>query len=87
MKDMMQAMFNPLVKFNPFDKTGTRANVPTAVAQFQTDLLPPKAFAEKFFAIRQWTKLSKGGHFAAMEQPELLAEDIRQFVAGLQPVK
>jgi pimeloyl-ACP methyl ester carboxylesterase len=87
MKDMMQEMFNPLKKLNPFDKTGTRADVPTAVAQFQTDLLPPKAFAEKFFDIRQWNKLSKGGHFAAMEQPNLLAADIRQFVAGLQSVK
>lgn len=83
MKDMMQEMFNPLVKFNPFDKTGTKADVPTGVAQFQTDLLPPKAFAEKFFDIRQWNKLPKGGHFAAMEQPGLLADDIRQFVAGL----
>ena len=83
MKDMMQEMFNPLVKLNPFDKTGTKAAVPTGVAQFQTDLLPPKAFAEKFFDIRQWNKLAKGGHFAAMEQPELLAEDIRQFVTGL----
>lgn len=86
MKDMMQELFNPLKKLNPFDKTGNKVAVPTAVAQFQTDLLPPKAFAQKFFAIRQWNKLPKGGHFAAMEQPELLAEDIRQFVAGLQLV-
>ncbi len=86
MKDMMQEMFNPLKKLNPFDKTGNKVAVPTAVAQFQTDLLPPQAFAQKFFAIRQWNKLPKGGHFAAMEQPELLAEDIRQFVAGLQLV-
>ena len=86
MKDMMQEMFNPLVKLNPFDKTGTKADVPTGVAQFQTDLLPPKAFAEKFFDIRQWNKLPKGGHFAAMEQPEILAEDIRQFVTGLSSI-
>ncbi|WP_461127576.1 epoxide hydrolase family protein [Spirosoma aerophilum] len=87
MQDMMQEMFSPLVKLNPFDKTGTKADVPTGVAQFQTDLLPPKAFAEKFFDIRQWNKLPEGGHFAAMEQPELLAEDIRQFVGGLSTVK
>ena len=87
MKDITQAMFNPLVKMNPFDKTGTKADVPTGVAQFKTDLLPPQAFAEKFFDIRQWNKLSKGGHFAAMEQPELLAGDIRQFVFGLSSVE
>jgi pimeloyl-ACP methyl ester carboxylesterase len=80
MKDMMQEMFNPLTKLNPFDKTGTKTGVITGIAQFKTDLLPPKDFAEKFFTIRQWNKLPRGGHFAAMEQPDLLVNDIRQFV-------
>lgn len=83
MKDMMQEMFNPLVKLNPFDQTGTKITVATGVAQFKTDLLPPKDFANKFFNIKQWSKMVKGGHFAAMEQPELLAEDIRKFVSNL----
>jgi pimeloyl-ACP methyl ester carboxylesterase len=83
MKDMLQELFNPLVKLNPFGKTGTRAEVPTGVAQFQTDLLPPREFADKFFDIHRWSKLPKGGHFAAMEQSELLGNDIRQFVAEL----
>ena len=84
MKDMAQEMFNPLTKFNPFDKIGTKTEVVTAVAQFRTDLLPPKDFANKFFSIHRWNKMSKGGHFAAMEQPELLAEDIREFVMKLK---
>jgi pimeloyl-ACP methyl ester carboxylesterase len=79
MKDMMQEMFNPIQKLNPLNKTGTRVQVPTAVAQFKTDLLPPKDFADKYFNIQQWTKMPKGGHFAAMEQPKILAEDIRKF--------
>ena len=83
MKDLMQAMYNPLTKFNPFDKTGSKTEVPTAVAQFKTDLLPPKEFAGKFFNIQQWTEMPRGGHFAAMEQPELLAEDIRKFVSKI----
>jgi pimeloyl-ACP methyl ester carboxylesterase len=45
---------------------------------------PPKEFAGRFFNIVQWTEMPKGGHFAAMEQPELLAEDIRKFVTYLQ---
>ena len=83
MKDMMQTMFNPLQKLNPFDKTGTTTAVPTAVAEFQIDLLPPKDFASKFFNVQQWTKMPQGGHFAAMEQPELLAGDIRKFVTNV----
>ncbi|MBC8047364.1 MAG: epoxide hydrolase [Fimbriimonadaceae bacterium] len=87
MKDMMQTMFNPLKKINPFDKTGTKTEVPTAVAEFQIDLLPPKDFINKFFNIQQWTKMPEGGHFAAMEQPELLAEDIRKFIMKLKSTK
>jgi pimeloyl-ACP methyl ester carboxylesterase len=82
-KDLMQTMYNPLKKINPFDKTGNKVEVPTAVAEFQTDLLPPKDFANKYFNIQQWTKMPKGGHFAAMEQPELLAEDLRKFVTDV----
>jgi len=87
MKDMMQTMYNPLKKLNPFDKTGTKTEVPTAIAEFQIDLLPSKDFSNKFFNVQQWTKMPKGGHFAAMEQPELLAEDIRRFVIELESVK
>lgn len=83
MKDMMQEMFNPLQKLNPFDKTGNKVKVPTAVAQFKIDALPPQDFAAKFFDITQWNKMPKGGHFAAMEQPELLAKDIRKFGKSL----
>lgn len=81
---MMQTMYNPLKKINPLDKTGTRAEVPAAVAESQIDLLPPKDFANKFFNIQQWTKMPEGRHFAAMEQPEWLAENIRQFVTSIQ---
>ncbi|HYV95389.1 MAG TPA: epoxide hydrolase [Chitinophagales bacterium] len=84
MKDMVQTMYNPLNKFNPSDKTGTRTEVPTAIAEFQIDLLPPQDFTNKFFNVQQWTKMPKGGHFAAMEQPKLLAEDIRKFAISLQ---
>jgi pimeloyl-ACP methyl ester carboxylesterase len=84
MKDMIQTMYNPLNKLNPFDKTGDKTEVPAAVAKFRTDLLPSKDFANRFFNVQQWTEMPKGGHFAPMEQPDLLAEDIRQFVTALQ---
>ncbi len=83
---LMNAMYNPLVKLNPFDKTGNRTEVPTGFALFPKDISsPPKEYAQRFFNVQQWTKMPEGGHFAAMEQPELLAEDIRKFVSGLVP--
>jgi len=81
---VMNAMYNPLVKLNPFNKTGERTEVPTAFALFPKDISsPPKEFAERFFNVQQWTEMPRGGHFAAMEQPELLAGDIRKYASGI----
>ena len=86
-QSIMQAMYNPLVKLNPFDKTGNKTEVPTAFALFPKDIsTPPREYAERFFNVQRWVKMEKGGHFAAMEQPELLASDIRQFVSELNVV-
>jgi pimeloyl-ACP methyl ester carboxylesterase len=72
----------------PPDKKTERIEVPTAVAMFPKDLVnAPKDFANRFFNIRQWTDMPKGGHFTAMEQPALLAADIRKFVMGLNSTK
>jgi len=54
------------------------------VAESRIDLLPSEEFTKKFFNVQHWTKMQKGGHFLAMEQPELLANDIRKFVTNLQ---
>jgi pimeloyl-ACP methyl ester carboxylesterase len=56
--------------------------VPTAVAvfhQFIDDGNPPRQWAERLYSIRRWTPMPAGGHFAAAEQPELLARDIAAF--------
>jgi pimeloyl-ACP methyl ester carboxylesterase len=84
MKAMMQALYNPLTKLNPFDKTGSRSEVPAAFAIFPKDIsFPPEEFAARFFNIQQWTVMPAGGHFTAMEQPELLAGNIREFAESL----
>lgn len=55
-------------------------DVPTGVALFAADvLLPPKEWAMRNLNITRWTSIPRGGHFTAMEEPELLAEDIRAF--------
>jgi microsomal epoxide hydrolase len=57
-----------------------RVSVPTAYLSFPRDILhPPRALAERSFAIQRWTASPVGGHFAALEQPERLVEDVRAF--------
>jgi len=54
------------------------SKVPAAFALFPRDIShPPREWADRFFNVRRWTEMPRGGHFAAMEEPELLAEDIR----------
>jgi pimeloyl-ACP methyl ester carboxylesterase len=62
---------------------GARVDVPTGVAAFPDPVFmpPPRSYAEKTYNIVRWTDFPKGGHFAAMEQPELLLGDLRAFVA------
>jgi pimeloyl-ACP methyl ester carboxylesterase len=55
--------------------------VPTAHASFPNEILrPPRALAEKYYTnIQRWSEMPKGGHFAALEQPDALARDIIAF--------
>lgn len=64
---------------------GKRVEVPTGCAVFPKEMLnwPPRSYAQRIYNITQWTEMPRGGHFAAMEQPELLIEDIRKFVRSL----
>jgi pimeloyl-ACP methyl ester carboxylesterase len=62
----------------------TRIEVPTAVAVFPKDLfVPVRRIAERTYDIIRWTEFDRGGHFAALEQPELLVADIRAFFRDL----
>ena len=59
--------------------------VPTGIALFPADiLLPPQESAERRLNIARWTTMPRGGHFAAMEEPELLADEIRAFFRPLR---
>ncbi|RBP06478.1 microsomal epoxide hydrolase [Roseiarcus fermentans] len=68
----------------PIPDSGVTA--PTGYAAFPREILkPPRSIADKTFTdIRRWTEMAKGGHFAAMEQPEALAEDVRAFFRELR---
>lgn len=61
-------------------------SVPTGYAAFPKEIVrPPRSIARKMFTdIRRWTVMERGGHFAALEQPEALAREIREFVRPLR---
>jgi pimeloyl-ACP methyl ester carboxylesterase len=64
---------------------GERIQAPTAVAAFPREILrPPKEWAARMFNLKRWTSMPQGGHFAALEEPELLVEDIRAFFRDLR---
>ena len=60
---------------------GRRVEVPTACAVFPAEMLnwAPRSYVERIYNVQQWTEMPRGGHFAAMEEPELLLADIRKF--------
>ncbi len=60
---------------------GRRVAVPTGCAVYPKEFLtwPPKSYVERLFNIVHWTEMNKGGHFAALEQPSSLINDIQDF--------
>ena len=59
--------------------------VPTGAAIFPAEIaVPPRKWAEARYNITRWTEMPRGGHFAALEEPELLVEDIRAFFRELR---
>jgi hypothetical protein len=62
-------------------------DVPTGFAYFGHHLADegdmPREWMERLFAIRRWTSMPRGGHFAAAEAPDLLAADIAAFFGSL----
>jgi pimeloyl-ACP methyl ester carboxylesterase len=65
---------------------GEKIMVPTGYAQFPREMLKaPRVIAERVYGnIRRWSVMPKGGHFAALEQPELLAGEVQAFFRDLR---
>ncbi|MGW6282780.1 epoxide hydrolase family protein [Kribbella sp. NPDC055071] len=59
------------------------SGVPTAVLAFAHDV-PVRRYAERDNTITRWTDVDHGGHFAALEEPELLLADVREFFSDLR---
>jgi pimeloyl-ACP methyl ester carboxylesterase len=83
MRDYYDNRWADGVRLGPTD----RVRVPTAIAVFPHELVsegePPREWAERVYDVRRWTPMPSGGHFAPIEEPELLARDIVAFFAEL----
>jgi pimeloyl-ACP methyl ester carboxylesterase len=70
--------------FNRFVSDG-RVDLPTGVAAFPKEILrTPRAWCDAAYNITHWTRMPRGGHFAAFEQPELYVDDVRAFFATVR---
>jgi len=78
--------------FRPYYERGNglatrieRVEVPTALALFPSDLgaRQPRSWVERTYHLTRYTPMPRGGHFAAYEEPALLAADITEFFRGL----
>jgi microsomal epoxide hydrolase len=59
---------------------GGHVDVPTGAAIFPREIIrPPRSWVEYHYDLTHWTEMPRGGHFAAMEEPELFVDDVRAF--------
>ncbi len=62
-----------------------RVEVPCGFANFPKEVIAaPRAWVEEGYHVVHWSEFDRGGHFPAMEEPELLVQDIRDFFRPLR---
>jgi microsomal epoxide hydrolase len=82
-----ETMHNPMLRGGLEGEIDSafRVTVPTGAAIFPAEVYrPPRKWAERTYNIARWTEMPAGGHFAALEEPEALAADIRAFFRELR---
>ena len=68
-----------------FGVADRKVEVPTGCAIFPKDIIrAPRRWAEAHYDVRRWTEMPAGGHFAPLEEPEALVDDIRAFFSELR---
>jgi pimeloyl-ACP methyl ester carboxylesterase len=65
---------------------GKRVEVPTACALFPKEMLawPPRSYVDRIYNVHRWTEMPRGGHFGALEEPQLIVDDVRAFSNSLR---
>ena len=77
-----EATHNP---WQPSHEKTPVVQAPTGVAVFSEEvILMPRKWAESYYNLQRWTSMPSGGHFAPMEEPELLVDDVRAFFRSLR---
>ena len=72
-------------RYTPTSRPIGYIDPPVGCAIFPHEIfIPPRAWAEAAYNVTHWTEMPRGGHFAALEQPELLTDDIRAFFRELR---
>jgi len=62
-----------------------KVQVPTGVARFPKEIMRfPRKWVENHYNVTHWTTMPRGGHFAAMEQPQLFVDDVRAFFRNMR---
>jgi pimeloyl-ACP methyl ester carboxylesterase len=80
MRLYLESSRTPL-RFGP----GERLAVPCGVARFPLEApFPPRRWVERVYDVRRWTEMPRGGHFAALEAPDLFAADVAVFFRSIQ---
>jgi pimeloyl-ACP methyl ester carboxylesterase len=63
---------------------GERVGPPAGIARFPLEEpFPPRRYIDRAYDVRRFTEMPRGGHFAALEQPRLLASDLLAFIRDL----
>ena len=76
-----ECVHNP---WTPSHRTMPIVEAPTGIGVFPNEvIMMPRSWAEKYYNLFHWTEMPSGGHFAPMEEPEALVEDIRTFFRQL----
>ncbi len=58
-----------------------RVDTPFGHAQFPAEIIfTPRSWAEQTFKVARWTRMARGGHFPALEVPDLLVKELRAFI-------
>jgi pimeloyl-ACP methyl ester carboxylesterase len=66
-------------------KKDEKVPAPAGMAMFPQEISkPPREWGERSYDVRRWTEMTSGGHFAALEEPRLLAEEVRAFFRGFR---
>ncbi len=63
--------------------------VPCGIAVFPREFLPfpPRGMVERLYPVQRWSEFARGGHFAALEEPEAFSADLLAFANGLRGKK